>query len=640
MNFGFLARCGAQGVRFYQVGEEPPGGELMSGADDDTARVLFLGRLYYRDDLRRRLDARHRPAPAATAAAHVLAAYRQAGSAGLEWLEGDYAFALWDGRGRRLVAGRDPLGGFPLFWVRHGEEVVVSNAMRPLLDLLPGRTLDRAYLAEFLVLPGCGVQELHDPRCVYEGVHRVVAGTRVEVRPGGEVRAVRWWDWEARIQEPASLKPEAVAAGVRTLLNDAVQERRVGQTACDLSGGMDSTGIALLAARQAHRAGEEPVHGLSLVYQRLSLQAREKPYIDSARGEAGLVAHPLPADDWLDFDVYRSATSADEPVESLCESTASHALIERAAQLGARTHMSGFGADDLFQETPALLYDLLRRGRWLAAWRESARWAGARSCSRWDYLGKMGLRYFLPAALRNGLGCWWRQGRVGWERQTAHTIGPWVRPEFARRFGMWPRIVDRLWRFSPRGRPLALALTLHNLELAPGDGIRWELGVPRGLFTVHPFQDPRLVSYCLGWQGRLPSNPHRQKPILADALHDVLPPVIRDRPRKGQGGNETFFQGLARNRPLLEALVQRAPVDELELLDKAELIRCLQKAALGVGQDAPGVDRLSLTLCLLKWLTTQEEVLSRPGPPLRPLAAAAAESEGGVLAGSVGGVRS
>ena len=280
-----------------------------------------------------------------------------------------------------------------------------------------------------------------------------------------------------------------------------------------------------------------------MVYDRLASLAREKPYIESALGGPGLVWHRLPGDDCLDFDVYRKSIACDEPTLTLYESTHNHASVERAAELGVQTIMSGTGADDLFQETPAQLYNLLRSGRWLAAWRESARWAAAFSRSRWNYLGRLGLTYFVPAALRNGLRCWRRQGRVAWEHQTAHTIGPWVRPEFAERDGMWPRIVERLRCNSPRGRPLAQALTIQGVEMAVGDSIRWGVAVPRGLLTVHPYQDPRLVGYCLGWRGRLPSNPHRQKPILADALHDVLPAAIRNRPRKGEGGNEFFFQG-------------------------------------------------------------------------------------------------
>jgi asparagine synthase (glutamine-hydrolysing) len=111
-------------------------------------------------------------------------------------------------------------------------------------------------------------------------------------------------------------------------------------------------------------------------------------------------------------------------------------------------------------------------------------------------------------------------------------------------------------------------------------------------------------------------DPSRQKPILADAMRDVLPAKIRERSGKGHF-NEVFFTGLARNRPQLEALVERAPVDDLELLDKGALLRCLQQAALGIGSGAQGVDRLSLTLCLLKWLTQQQDRV--PSPEVRPL---------------------
>ena len=81
----------------------------------------------------------------------------------------------------------------------------------------------------------------------------------------------------------------------------------------------------------------------------------------------------------------------------------------------------------------------------------------------------------------------------------------------------------------------------------------------------------------------------------------------------------------------------RAPVDDLELLDKGELIRCLNMAALGIGQNAPGVDRLGLTLCLLKWLTTQQESQRQPGPALRLLQPARRQPQPMLLAGAARG---
>src|SRR5581483_4363141 len=227
-NFGILAQYDEQGAAFHQVGDEPAA-DLLTEAGDETVRVFFLGRLYYRADLRRRLHPEQRPQPDAPAAEYALAAYRQAGVDGLSWLEGDYAFILWDARRQRLLASRDPMGGFPLYWIRTDNAVVVCTAMRPLVDMLPRRAINREYLAEFLMLPGTGVQELHHEACSYEGVHRVLAGTRIEVSPGASVAVTRWWDWLAQVESPQSLEHDAIAERFGVLLEEAIRERRVGR---------------------------------------------------------------------------------------------------------------------------------------------------------------------------------------------------------------------------------------------------------------------------------------------------------------------------------------------------------------------------------------------------------------------------
>ncbi len=619
MNFGFLLRCDEQGVSFHQIGEGPAGAvEMATTAGDDDCRVVFLGRLYYRDDLRGRLAEERRPEPAACPAAYALAAYRQGGAEGLAWLEGDYALALWDARSRTLLAARDPMGGFPLYWIRDGRAVALSTAMRPLLDRLPGRTVNRDYLAEFVILPGGAVQELYDERCAYEGVHRVLPGTRIEVRCDGTVRPVRWWDWENRVETPASLRLEDLSAQFGFLLDQAVQQRRIGRTAAHFSGGMDSTAVALLAARQAVAAGDEPIHGLSLVYERFAVLSRETPYIESALGGPGLEWHRLPGEKYLSCEDFRSNVNPDEPVYGLWEGTSTRAMVDLAASLGARTLMTGRGGDQVAEPEPYHVYELLRRGHWLKAYQESARWAKSENCSRWRFLGPFGLQFLLPVALRTGFSCWRRRGQVAWEQQHGYTIGPWIRPEFANRFDLWQRVVQRLRRTAHRCRPMVVSMGIEAAELSIGDAVRWELGLPRGLMNVHPFFDPRLICFCLGFHGSLWPEPGRQKPMLADAMRDVLPAAIRQRQRKGHF-NEVFYNGLSQNLSMLESLVEKAPADDLDLLDKNEVLRCLHKAALGIGMDAPGTARLGLTLALLKWLTTQAEGLSRPGPQLQPL---------------------
>ena len=45
----------------------------------------------------------------------MLGAYARWGEGGVEHLLGAFAFAIWDGRERRLVCARDPIGVRPLY---------------------------------------------------------------------------------------------------------------------------------------------------------------------------------------------------------------------------------------------------------------------------------------------------------------------------------------------------------------------------------------------------------------------------------------------------------------------------------------------------------------------------------------------
>ena len=69
----------------------------------------------------------------------VLAAYEQWGEACLEHLLGDFSFAIWDARNRRLFCARDPLGIRPFYYSRIGNTLVFSNTLR-VLFLYPGIT--------------------------------------------------------------------------------------------------------------------------------------------------------------------------------------------------------------------------------------------------------------------------------------------------------------------------------------------------------------------------------------------------------------------------------------------------------------------------------------------------------------------
>jgi asparagine synthase (glutamine-hydrolysing) len=583
---------------------------LIQFASGTGGALVLMGRLYYRNDLA------PGAAPGSSDAALALAHYERWGVAGLARLEGDFALVLSDARTQCLLAVRDPLGGYPLFWVRRHDGVRFSTSLHRLLDLSSKPSLDPEYLAEYLVLSGWSLRELECGRCAYQGVQRVLAGTVVSVpQADGPVTTERRWDWLAGLQAPGPARPKDLAVHFAQLLRAAVGQRLRGPTAAQLSGGMDSTSVALLArAALRDRAKGERLHALCLVYNRLAGLSRETSYLEAVLAQAeDLIAHCIPGDNLLDFDSFRSPPPQDEPWPALWRMPMHDALLDTAAQAGMDTVLTGQGADGLLELAPWQLGRLLRRGRVVAAWREAARWARSRACSIWKYLDPYGLVGLLPVRLRCGLGPALRGGHADLLHQGPWTIAPWIRPDFARRLDLRGRVLANLRRMYDGCRPAMLAAVVEGVCERRTDWVRWLLAAPWGLHLAHPFLDPRVVRFCLAVQASLEPEPDwPRKPLLAEAMRGVLPEPTRSRTFKGHF-NAVCLRGLARNLQLLEAIVRRPPEEAHEWLDADVLMRCLQAAAAGVVGTMPGVGRLNLTLSLLRWLQSRA---ANPRPDL------------------------
>jgi asparagine synthase (glutamine-hydrolysing) len=594
-------------VRDCGQGDFPP---LVTEASGSGVRVVLMGRLYYRADLCAGLDlATVDMCDAAKDcdAALALAVYVQRGPEGLEHLEGDFALAIWDAGKQHLVCMRDPMGGYPIFYTVHQGAIAASTHMTPLLHELPGRRLNQEYLADYLMHAGMDLEESPDGRTVYHGIHRVLSGSIVVFHlASGKVEQRCYWDWLERAADPGTDDVARLGEQCLDRLRAAVRTRLRGRVASHLSGGMDSTGVALIARECLDR--REPVHALSLVYERIRDLARERPYLESALDGHGFTPHRINADEILDFESFDTAPAHDEPFPYLRRLGVEEAVTSVAAGAGVATVMSGLGADDMFDMPPFHLTELLRGGRLWAAWSEASRWARAYRSNAWKYLGPYGVANLQPAWMRMGLATWLRGGYAPWNQNSEWTIAPWVRPDFARRMDLRGRSLAKLRRTYHACRPVGLSLLLSGIrQRCSRDFSRWYLAAPHGMMLTHPYLDPRVLSLGIGIQSRVTPQPGAQKPILAAALRGILPECILNRPSKIPF-DAIYYIGLSRNLGRLEALIEQAPVDDLGFLDKAVLLDCLRHAALGNVKDALVQSAMDRTLALLLWLARQHAI--------------------------------
>jgi asparagine synthase (glutamine-hydrolysing) len=570
---------------------------LLTLRSEPGYAVVLLGRLHYREDLRAALDPRRGDPARLDDAGLVLEAYRQHGLAGLERLEGTFAVAVWDARAGILTGRRDLLGGFPLFSARSGRRTALGTSLEAVRRWVGADELDPDYLADYHLLSCFAENEPRSERTAFRGVERVRAGTLIRIEiPTARVQTRPHWDWLELLDDPGTDRVDEIARGYLDRLRGAVRQRLWGKTAAHLSGGMDSTSVALLTL-EALDEGQGPLATISLVYDGMRVLARERPLIEGlARERAGLEPYFIVGDGLLNFDSYADPIAHDEPWPWLSTAEIEAARVEVAARAGVATVLTGQGADELLDTGPYQIADHLRRGRLRRAWAEACQCARAENCSVWSIFGPFGLLPLLPAKATDGLGPLVRGGVAPWEKMGETTVPPWIRPEFARRQRLRDRAVDQVRRTYHGSCPTVLSVALAKVEARVGDLGRYYLSAPRGILTEHPFLDPRLISYSLGIHARIDPPPRTTpKPILGAAMREILPEEIRTRPKAGFF-NEPYFRGVSRHLPRLEALVSAAPSDVDDWIDRRVLIECLRRSALGIGNLRIQMDRLNLTL--------------------------------------------
>jgi hypothetical protein len=159
---------------------------------EDRIGVVLIGRLVDRAELAQKLP-EHLRRGWQTDADLVLRFYRDGGGDNLpRRLDGEYSLVILDRRQGRMLALRDPLGNWPLYWSQGRSQVRIGTSMARLARWAEGE-VDRGYCAEFLMAPA-PLAELPTVRTPYEGVSRVQPGELIEARPRG-VHRRPWWDW-------------------------------------------------------------------------------------------------------------------------------------------------------------------------------------------------------------------------------------------------------------------------------------------------------------------------------------------------------------------------------------------------------------------------------------------------------------
>jgi asparagine synthase (glutamine-hydrolysing) len=225
------------------------GGHQPLCNEDGSVWVTFNGEIYNHRQLREDLRARGHRFSTSSDTEVLVHLYEEYGDALVHALEGMFTFALWDERRERLLLARDRFGEKPLFLHEHEGELSFASELTALVRVTPRLCeLDPAAIDAFFVfayVPG--------PGTIVRGARQLPPGHLLSwERRAGRVDERRWWSAAREAVAPRESFEQVVAEAGR-LFQESVRTRLIADVPVGvfLSGGVDSTLVALAAARES-----------------------------------------------------------------------------------------------------------------------------------------------------------------------------------------------------------------------------------------------------------------------------------------------------------------------------------------------------------------------------------------------------
>jgi asparagine synthase (glutamine-hydrolysing) len=567
-----------------------PWQDARDGSAQSTSRCIplhgtalyFAGtaRLYNHSELTKKLGL-----PEATDTPELICHTYAAQGEGFErLLQGDFSFSLFDPGQQKILLVRDPLGSVPLYYHRSSTYCVASNSLDH-LRALPGLT-DR--LSDGVVAEWCVNGHVYNQtETFFESIKKCPRATILRIEAHSE-RARQYW-------EPRDLAPLRYAderdytAHLRQLIDSAITDRidSSGPVAAHSSGGLDSSPIAILAARASrHRqkgfqtynwcapdAGDDAdCHEWDDARQLARIAGFE-------HREIGITAAMLKPS-LLHHDVASDGTTMFEYEGK---------VLKHAQQQGIRTIFSGFGGDELLtSRSRDKHYGLIRSGRVFEAVRRMALEASPER--PWPLLrlaaafGRAAYGSFRSAGTSNS------ETEILQARKRDARL-ELLKPDFA-------EFALTHYRELGYGSAETIAARQHIMLRSGYHQERMEswaiLGLRAGVRHVYPYLDQRIVEFALTIPPDLYFRHGKPRHLYLQTVGDTLPDYLL---RKSKQPEIYRVSQLMRERlralsdpELLDRIAgtDSPYVDTKALLDKCREIRTREfgdlKAAIGPTQ--------------------------------------------------------
>lgn len=192
--------------------------------------IVFNGEIYNFRELKEQLP--DYPFKTKSDTEVILAGYEEWGKQAVEYLDGIFAFAIWDSEQEELILARDPVGVKPLYYYRNGESLIFSSEIKGILEHDIPRVLDREAFSHYM-----RILYVPEPLTMFERVRKFPKSS-YGVLKGKEFSIKKY-------NQKDSFKEKVTSEVLRKVILQNVEKQLVSDRPLGiyLSGGIDSSAI-------------------------------------------------------------------------------------------------------------------------------------------------------------------------------------------------------------------------------------------------------------------------------------------------------------------------------------------------------------------------------------------------------------
>jgi asparagine synthase (glutamine-hydrolysing) len=509
-------RFGAFGHRRLAIVDLSSAGHQPMFSSGGRLCITYNGEIYNYAELRRELEKEGIRFRSGSDTEVILAGWLARGPDFVRLLRGMFAFAMWDAEKERGYLVRDTFGIKPLYIAERDGDVLFASEVRALLATgrIP-RVLSPDAVNSYL-----STGSVAEPLTIIEGIRAIPAGSVVELEHSSArfkvMDAVSFAPLMAN-GEAADLPRRSHIHRIRNALRESVRYHLVSDVPVGvfLSGGIDSSAVAGLASEVA----EAPIESFTVTFDEADFSEAE-PARNAAR-RFGTRHHEvlLSGEDLLNAlpDVF---SAMDQPsLDGLNTFVVSRAV----RSFGLKVVLSGLGGDELFGGYPSF-----HRAKYVAPlWKlpRALRALGAIGTDPFDdnRVSRMStlLRDATPAR-----GAYRASRTLFGDRQISRLMGDGARG----------RTLETMREADLGNLTLMQQVSMHELTGYMRNTLLRDSDVfsmSHGLELRVPLVDVEVARVAQQAAAALDLSRGAIKPMLIEAVRDLLSPEMLTRPKKG-----------------------------------------------------------------------------------------------------------